>query len=240
MDTIADRPDTVTTTEPAERRTRRKATRASGPPGESSPATVAVVTDSEPVSPNPVRSRWRALSLPRRIRLGRTGLRRLAAALAIVALVASLSAAGVAWHDHRRAADNADHEAAIVDVARHGVTALINIRGDKADADFARLSEITAPPFSDELHDQSKNYLQAVRDAKVASTGQVVAAGIAAAGDDIGTAVPDAGATTVIVAADAQVTNPDTHQPEHRAYRFSVKVKDVDGVLKVTDVEFVP
>ncbi|AHH18069.1 hypothetical protein NONO_c32820 [Nocardia nova SH22a] len=237
MDTIADRPDTVSTTASAERR-RRKATRASGPPGEPGPAVVLIETGSEPEEP--IGPRRRIPAVVRRIRLGRTGLRRTAAALAIVALLASVSVAGVAWHDHRRAADDADRATAIVDVARQGVTALINIRGDQADADFARLGEITAPPFSDELHDQSKNYLQAVRDAKVASTGQVVAAGIAAAGDDIGSAVPDAGATTVIVAADAQVTNPETHQPEHRAYRFSVKVKDIGGALKVTDVEFVP
>ncbi|WP_157117560.1 hypothetical protein [Nocardia vaccinii] len=245
MDTIADRPDTVTTTEPAQRRHRRKATRASGPPEGSSPVSDARGPETGSVSVEmkpdaaPER-RLRSVRAMRRIRPGRNGLRKPAAALAVIALVASGTVAALAWHDHRRSDDNAEHEAAIVDIARQGVTALINIRGDKADADFARLSNVTAPPFADELHDRSKNYLQAVRDANVLSTGQVVAAGIAAAGDDIGTAVPDEGATTVIVAADAQVTDSENHQQEHRAYRFSVTVKDVGGALKVTDVEFVP
>ena len=152
MDTIADRPDTMTTTTSAERRSRRKATRASGPPGRSS---VEVVTAAAPVSPEPDRTARRITSMWRRVRPGRIGFRRPAAVLAIVALLASVSVAGTAWHDHRRVAGNADHEAAIVEVARQGVTALINIRGEQADADFARLSAITAPPFSDELHDQS-------------------------------------------------------------------------------------
>ncbi|MEV2223585.1 hypothetical protein AB0E01_27410 [Nocardia vinacea] len=64
-----------------------------------------------------------------------------------------------------------------------------------------------------------------------------VAAAIAA---DDGAEAPDDGTVTVIVAANAQVTNTQTRQQEQRSYRFSVKIKEVDGTPKVSDVEFVP
>ncbi|MBY8857441.1 hypothetical protein K7711_13215 [Nocardia sp. CA2R105] len=151
-------------------------------------------------------------------------------------MAAATTVAALAWRQHQQMTDEAQQQAAIVDTAKQGITALINIRGDNAAADLNRLNELTTAPFSDELHNQSANYVKAIHDADVLSTGQVIAAGIAT---DDGTARGSAG-TTVIVAADAQVTDPQSHQQQRRSYRFSVTVKQVHGVRKVSDVEFVP
>lgn len=251
MDTTADRPDSLTPgtssgTALATPPRRRKATRPTGPPeeSESRPETAEPESpDEDPaVTPDPVRPgdapRRRRLPRPRlkRITLGRRSIRIALVALATVALVAAAAVATPAWQQHRHANSGAQQRAAIVDTARRGITALINISGDKADADFAHLSELTTAPFSNELHSRSANYVKAIHDADVLSTGQVVAAGIAT---DDGTAQGGDG-TTVLVAADAQVTNTQSHQQEHRSYRFSVKVKKIDGAFKVSDVEFVP
>ncbi|MFE6862178.1 hypothetical protein [Nocardia sp. NPDC057668] len=161
-----------------------------------------------------------------------------AALLLVAAFIGAASVTGTALRDHRRTQAIADGDAAVIDTARRGVTALINIKRDTADADFARLAEITTAPFADELHSQSGNYLQTIRDADVLSSGQVVAAALAA--DDGSGAVVADGVRIVLVAADAQVTNTQSRQQEQRTYRFAVKIKDVDGVPKMSSVEFVP
>ncbi|MEV6337741.1 hypothetical protein AB0M12_23830 [Nocardia vinacea] len=172
-----------------------------------------------------------------RLGLGRKSFRTAAVAIAVAALLAATTVTALALREHRRTEAAGNHQAAIVDTARRGVTALINIRRDSADSDFARLSDITTAPFADELHSQSGNYLKAIRDADVLSTGEMVAAAIAA---DDGAEAPDDGTVTVIVAANAQVTNTQTRQQEQRSYRFSVKIKEVAGTPKVSNVEFVP
>ncbi|MFI7670433.1 hypothetical protein [Nocardia sp. NPDC049526] len=249
MDRTVDRSDSLTVTdtaattalvtEPPPRR--RRATRPTGPPSESPDHPDAEAgTDttpsaserpSEPTQPRIPRLRFGSP------RLGRKSFRFAAVVLAVAGLIAATTVTALAMREHRRTEATANHQAAIVDTARRGVTALINIRRDSADSDFARLSDITTAPFADDLHSQSGNYLQAIRDADVLSTGEVVAAAIAA---DDGTEAPDDETITVIVAANAQVTNTQTRQQEQRSYRFSVRIKAVDGIPKVSDVEFVP
>ncbi|WP_024802894.1 hypothetical protein [Nocardia sp. BMG51109] len=251
MDVVVDRTDSLTrasaaTVAPPRR---RKATRPTGPPGESPERsdTGAVATLTRPAAPERTpRTRGRPPRIPRpripRVKLGRRGFHLLAVILAVVALATAATVTTLALRQHQRTEAAANHESAVVDTARRGVTALINIRRDSADADFTRLADLTTAPFADELHSQSANYLQAIRDADVLSTGEVVAAGPAADdGNDIpGKGPTDDGTTTVIVAADAQVTNTQNRQQEKRSYRFSVKIKEVDGILKMSEVEFVP
>ncbi|MFE9325502.1 hypothetical protein ACIHDR_29355 [Nocardia sp. NPDC052278] len=243
MDLTVDRSDSLTATDTAtalvtEPPRRRRATRPTGPPSESpDPPDAVTSTDTTPCAGKPPSE-----PKPRRLRFARPKLERksfrtAAVVLAVAALLAATTVTALALREHRRTEAAANHQAAIVDTARRGVTALINIRRDSADSDFARLSDITTAPFADELHSQSGNYLKAIRDADVSSTGEVVAAAIAA---DDGAEAPDDGAVTVIVAANAQVTNTQTRQQEERSYRFSVQIKEVDGTPKVSDVEFVP
>jgi Mce-associated membrane protein len=255
MDVITDSSATVTTidssvaTAPPPRR--RRATRPTGPPAEGSgvsdretsgsttTSTITPVSDTPADLAEPTPEHRRARRFPRpglgRPRLGSNGFRIVAVVLAVVALAAAATVAGLAWRDHQRTAAQEHRQAAIIDVARRAVTDLINIDKASAAKDFAGLGDITTAPFSDELHSQSGDYLKTVQDADVQSTGQVLAAGIAA---DDGTASD--GAVTVIIAADAKVTNTQSRQQEQRAYRFSVKVEQVGGVPKVSDVEFVP
>ncbi|WP_433621246.1 hypothetical protein [Nocardia sp. CA-120079] len=245
MDLTVDRSDSLTdssittalVTEPPRR---RRATRPTGPPTESPEHPDAEVSiDTTPPTgkrpPEPKRPPIPRSRFPRP-KLERKGFR-IAAVVLVVAALVYATVTALALHEHRRTEATANHQAAIVDTARRGVTALINIRRDSADSDFARLSDITTAPFADELHSQSGNYLKAIRDADVLSTGEVVAAAIAA---DDGAEAPDDGTVTVIVAANAQVTNTQTRQQEQRSYRFSVKIKEVDGTPKVSNVEFVP
>ncbi|WP_157124347.1 hypothetical protein [Nocardia pseudovaccinii] len=244
MDLTVDRSDSLTATDAAtalmtEPPRRRRATRPTGPPSESpDPPEAMVSTDTTPSAGRPPREPKQRLRLRHaRPKLGHKSFRTAAVVLAVAALLAATTVTALALREHRRTDVAANHQAAIVDTARRGVTALINIRRDSADSDFARLSDITTAPFADELHSRSGNYLQAIRDADVLSTGEVVAAAIAA---DDGAEAPDDGTVTVIVAANAQVTNTQTRQQEPRSYRFSVKIKEVDGTPKVSNVEFVP
>ncbi|WP_329408857.1 hypothetical protein OG563_41440 [Nocardia vinacea] len=258
MDLTVDRSDSLTATdtaattalvtEPPPRR--RRATRPTGPPSESPEhPDVEADTDTSPsaaerssaTTEGPIRQPRRLPRIPRprlaRPKLGRRRFRIAAVVLAVAALAAATTVTALALREHRQTEATANHQAAIIDTARRGVTALINIRRDSADADFARLSDITTAPFADDLHSQSGNYLQAIRHADVLSTGEVIAAATAA---DDGAEVPDDGTITVIVAANAQVTNTQTRQQEQRSYRFSVRIKEVDGIPKVSNVEFVP
>ena len=241
MDLTVDRSDSLTATDAAtalvtEPPRRRRATRPTGPPSESPDAVAS--TDTTPCAGKPPSEPKPPLRLRfARPKLERKSFRTAAAVLAVAALLAATTVTALALREHRRTEATANHQAAVVDTARRGVTALINIRRDSADSDFARLSDITTAPFADELHSQSGNYLKAIRDADVLSTGEVVAAAIAA---DDGAEAPDDGTVTVIVAANAQVTNTQTRQQEERSYRFSVQIKEVDGTPKVSDVEFVP
>lgn len=248
MDLTVDRSDSLTATDAAATTAsvtvpprRRRATRPTGPPSESpDPPDPEASTDTTPsAGRRPSEQTQRRILRQRfaRPRMGRKSFRTAAVAIAVAALLAATTVTALALREHRRTEAAANHQAAIVDTARRGVTALINIRRDSADSDFARLSDITTAPFADELHSQSGNYLKAIRDADVLSTGEVVAAAIAA---DDGAEAPDDGTVTVIVAANAQVTNTQTRQQEHRSYRFSVKIKEVDGTSKVSNVEFVP
>lgn len=245
MDLTVDRSDSLTATDAAattasvtEPPRRRRATRPTGPPSESPDTETSTVTTPSAVERPPEQKQRRTLRLPfARPRLGRKSFRTAAVAMAVAALLAATTVTALALREHRRTEAAANHQAAIVDTARRGVTALINIRRDSADSDFARLSDITTAPFADELHSQSGNYLKAIRDADVLSTGEAVAAAIAA---DDGAEAPDDGTVTVIVAANAQVTNTQTRQQEQRSYRFSVKIKEVDGTPKVSNLEFVP
>lgn len=248
MDTTVDRPDSLTPgaasgTALATPPRRRKATRPTGPPAEQGAANPIADPDETQVSLQPsdtkqnrgLRNRILRTHRPR-LELGCSSFRIAWVAVAVVALAAATTVAALAWRQHQQMTDEAQQQAAIVDTAKQGITALINIRGDNAAADLNRLNELTTAPFSDELHNQSANYVKAIHDADVLSTGQVIAAGIAT---DDGTARGSEG-TTVIVAADAQVTDPQSHQQQRRSYRFSVTVKQVHGVRKVSDVEFVP
>ncbi|WP_040698372.1 hypothetical protein [Nocardia vinacea] len=245
MDLTVDRSDSLTATDAAattasvtEPPRRRRATRPTGPPSES-PDTEASTDTTPSAGERPSKQTQRPILRLRfaRPRLGRKSFRTAAVAIAVAALVAATTVTALALREHRRTEAAANHQAAIVDTARRGVTALINIRRDSADSDFARLSDVTTAPFADELHSQSGNYLKAIRDADVLSTGEVIAAAIAA---DDGAEAPDDGTVTVIVAANAQVTNTQTRQQEQRSYRFSVKIKEVDDTPKVSNVEFVP
>ncbi|MEV5832718.1 hypothetical protein [Nocardia sp. NPDC052112] len=251
MDLTVDRSDSLTATDtPAtsvsvtEPPSRRRATRPTGPPREAPnhPDAEANMPATAERTAEPTLARPRRLPrIPRprlaRPKLGRKSFRIAAVVLAVVALVAATTVTVLALREHRRTEATANHQAAMVDTARRGVAALINIRHDSADSDFARLSEITTAPFADDLHSRSGNYLQAIRDADVLSTGEVVAAAVSA---DDGAEASDDGTITVFVAANAQVTNTQTRQQEQRSYRFSVKIKEVDGTPKVSNVEFVP
>ncbi|WP_216894238.1 hypothetical protein [Nocardia alni] len=161
----------------------------------------------------------------------------MAVAIAVVALAAACIVAVLAQRDHGRTHSAAQHQAAVIDTARRAVTDLINIDKRTAAADFSRLSALAAPPFTDEIHNQTIDFVKTVQDSDVLSTGQVLAAGIVT---DSGAAAPNDGSITVIVAADAKVTNAQNQQQQPRAYRFSVRVKVIGGALKVSDVEFVP
>ncbi len=248
MDITLDRPAPLTADSPAATATpssrRRRATRPTGPPvGSADQPSVEkhihATQSTTEKSTEPIPPQHRPIRLPRFSRLGlrRTIFRIVAVAVAVIALAAACTVAVLAQRDHERTQAMAQHQAAVIDTARRAVTDLINIDKGSATADFARLTAIATPPFTDEIHNQSIDFVKTVQDANVLSSGQVLAAGIAT---DNGAAAPIDGSITVIVAADAKVTNAQNQQQQPRAYRFSVRVKQIGGALKVSDVEFVP
>ncbi|MFF0814173.1 hypothetical protein ACFYVR_03290 [Rhodococcus sp. NPDC003318] len=150
---------------------------------------------------------------------------------AIAAVVALAVAAAQVAVTHAQDRAREAHRADLVDAARTGVLALIDVHVDTADATLARLRDLSTGQFADELSDNESGLAAAIRDAKVDSSGRIDSAALAEEGGTSG---------VVLVAASGEVANAGSPDATARTYRLRVTLDEVDGSLLMSKVEFVP
>ncbi|WP_246442493.1 hypothetical protein [Rhodococcus triatomae] len=226
---------------------RRRAKREAGPPRDGHPATVQV-GDARPAQtrgpetspaapahpgPAPVFQPVPAAQPPSSVPEGPAPRRRprmwtVIACVVVVALVAvaALLALGLRADDARDA-----RRQAYVDAARQTILNLTTIHPDTAREDVDRLLAGASGEFAQEFEGRADPFVSVVADARVATEGEVIVAGLETETDS---------SATVLVAARAIVSSADQPEPSPRDFRMRVTITDTDGELTASRVEFVP
>ncbi|MGB3771489.1 MAG: hypothetical protein WBF79_16820 [Rhodococcus sp. (in: high G+C Gram-positive bacteria)] len=132
--------------------------------------------------------------------------------------------------DHRTTQDAAQRERLLAG-ARQTALNMTTLQADSAQADVDRLLAGASGDFLSQFQDRQSDFVDVVGQAGVNSTGTVVAAGIEST---------DGNCAIALVAADAQVANVEETTPTPRAFRFRIRVCEVDGNITADNVEFVP
>lgn len=144
---------------------------------------------------------------------------------------AGLALTGVMLWQHREVAAQRSQDLQFVDAARAGVTALLSIDHSRAQADVARVLDLSTGPFREDFERSAEDFVKTAVDSKAVTTGTVNAAALDARDGDTG---------VVIVAATSEVTNVNGADQDPRPFRMSVTVTRDAGTPKISDVEFVP
>lgn len=184
--------------------------------------------ESEPVADTPSEeisaSRWTSL---RRFTLNNVS----AIVLVLIVVAATFTAfASVLVGEHQDAANQRGNDAAMLDAARSGVLAMISIHDTSAADDVKKVLDQSTGQFKTDFESRSKSFIEVVQEAKVATTGEVLAQGIESRGAD---------SATVLVSATSSVSNAAGAANETRSWRLRVTMTDDAGQYKMSKVEFV-
>jgi Mce-associated membrane protein len=159
-----------------------------------------------------------------------SGGRILALAAAIVLVLALVVGAGFAAFTAYSANKDEDLRAQYTATARQAVLNLTTIRAETAKEDIDRILSVASGDFKTEFDGRVDPFMDVVKQANVASTGEVVESGIVSADDE---------SAQVLVAAKQMVSNNGSPEPQSRQYRFRVTVSNGDTGMTVSKVEFV-
>ncbi|NKY52156.1 hypothetical protein HGA08_18220 [Nocardia vermiculata] len=168
---------------------------------------------------------------PRRVSVTRPGRRTIATTVAVLVLCAGVGSTGYfVWHHHTVTGEQ-QRKAEFVAAARQGVTSLTSLDFTHAAADVKRVLDDSTGSFRSDFQTRADDFTKVIEQSKVATEGKVNSAAVQSMTDD---------SAVVLVAASSKVTNSAGAQQEPRAWRLSVTVERVDGLLKMSKVEFVP
>ncbi|MCH9723010.1 MAG: hypothetical protein K0U67_13240 [Actinomycetia bacterium] len=153
--------------------------------------------------------------------------------LAVIALLigAGLTLTALMVGQHGRVAAQRAEDRASVDAARDGVVALLSIDHTRAEADVARVLDLSSGRFRDEFARDADDFVQTAVDSQATTKGSVSAAALQSVRD---------GSAVVLVAASSKVTNASGAKEDPRPWRMSVTVTRDGDTWKMSDVEFVP
>lgn len=157
--------------------------------------------------------------------------RRLAAVVGLI-LVVALSAL-VGWlvvRTHRATAVD-ERQSQIVQAARQGALNLTTIDWQRADADVQRILDSATGEFYDDFARRSAPFIKVVKEAKSTSTGTITEAGLESESGD---------SAQVLVAVAVKTSNVGAPDQQPREWRMRLAVQKVGDVMKVSNVEFVP
>lgn len=170
------------------------------------------------------RSRWfRAIRFkPSRTRILALSL------VAVVAVFAALSSGLL--RDHHDADNKRGNDAALLDAARSGVTAMISISDTSAADDVNKVLEQSTGAFKNDFESRSKSFIAVVQEAKVVTKGDVLGMGIESRQGD---------SATVLVSASSSISNAAGAANESRSWRLRVIMTEESGQYKMSSVEFV-
>ncbi|MCW4353394.1 hypothetical protein ONR57_08800 [Hoyosella sp. YIM 151337] len=158
-------------------------------------------------------------------------LRRVTLWFAVVAIIA-LAGAAVYLVLELRNADARDTERQqYVHAARQTILNLTSITPETARDDIDRILSTATGEFEREFDGRIDPFISVVVEANVATEGEIIEAGLETETDS---------SATVLVAARTFVTNAALEEPQPRDFRMRVTIVNEDGVLKTSNVEFVP
>lgn len=157
--------------------------------------------------------------------------RRLAAVLGLVLVVALSALVGWLVVRTHRATDVDERQSQIVQVARQGALNLTTIDWQRADADVQRILDSATGEFYDDFAKRSAPFIKVVKEAKSTSTGSITEAGLESESGD---------SAQVLVAVAVKTSNVGAQAQEPREWRMRLAVQKVGDVMKVSNVEFVP
>lgn len=118
-----------------------------------------------------------------------------------------------------------------VETARQGAVNLTTIDWQRADADVQRILDGATGQFHDDFAQRSQPFVDAVRQSQAVTVGSVTEAGLESVAP---------GSAQVLVSMTVKTSNAAVLDPQPRAWRMRIHVQQVDGGMKVSNVEFVP
>ncbi|BCI82594.1 Mce associated membrane protein [Mycolicibacterium sp. TY66] len=157
--------------------------------------------------------------------------RRLAAVLGLVLVVALSTLVGWLVVRTHRATDVDERQSQIVQAARQGALNLTTIDWQRADADVQRILDSATGEFYDDFAKRSAPFINVVKEAKSTSTGSITEAGLESESGD---------SAQVLVAVAVKTSNVGAPEQQPREWRMRLAVQKVGDVMKVSNVEFVP
>lgn len=156
---------------------------------------------------------------------------RLAVALGGLLAGAAVVLTVLMFVEHRDAAAQRSHEAAMVDGARASITALLSIDHTRAKADVQRVLDLSTGTFREDFAKTADDFVKTAEDKDVITTANIKAAALESSGAETG---------VVLLAVDSEVTNSNGAREDPRPFRMSVTVNRDGEVFKMSNLEFVP
>lgn len=180
--------------------------------------------------------RRRTRNARRRFRIRRLHLRWPTRRAALIAVMASITAAalvatGVIGWQHREAQTDASRAEAYVATAERGVTAITSLDFRHAKRDVDRIVSMSTGPFYDDFNKRAPDFTKVIEQSQVTTTGEVTATALESMTGD---------SAIILVSASSEVTNAAGAKQEPRVWRLRVTVTGNQGAMKISNVEFVP
>lgn len=144
---------------------------------------------------------------------------------------AAVAATALMLWQHHRVSALRDHDRAIVDAARTGVTALFSIDHTRAKDDVARVLAVTTGDFRADFARSADDFVATAEKSRAVTKGSVKASALESA-------EPDSG--VVLLAVTSEVTNANGAKEDPRPFRMSVTVSRDGDAFKMSNLEFVP
>jgi Mce-associated membrane protein len=161
----------------------------------------------------------------------RAALRSPAAAVLLVLAVLAVGRLGLGERHSAQTREQAERtDQAVLSAARQEVLALTGLDGETAQSQLDRAIAGATGSFKSQMQSSAAAFKSVVSGDKVVSTGTI---------DGIGVKSVSGGSATVLVAAEAKVSNKTNAKGENRLYRLSVTLRKIQGKWLVSTVEMV-
>jgi Mce-associated membrane protein len=233
-DTVADEPDTATTTSDRDRRADPDSVAGhdrhpNGSTIDTADSPSGALEDENPAA-EPDTDDLAGELASQRITKATTELRvALLAATLIVAVLGALTGyLGYRTSETRSAAHQRE---LFLQTGRQAAINLTTISYTQADADVARILDSATGTFHDDFQKRAQPFIDVVKQAQSTSQGDVTAAGLESINGD---------QAQVLVAVSVKTSNAGAPEQQPRGWRIRLDVQRVGDTAKVSDVQFVP
>jgi Mce-associated membrane protein len=155
---------------------------------------------------------------------------RLATVAGLTVVLALAGLTGWLGYQAYQARADAQNRERFVEAGRQGALNLTSVDWQEADADVQRILDSATGDFYDQFQKRAKPYTEVVKEAKSKSVGTVQQAGLESVSGD---------SAKVLVAVSIATSNAGAPDQPLRYWRMRLTVDEVDGQMKVAQVEFV-